>query len=1061
MPSLRPQFASLSSQPAPVGQDPVVRCQNPVVWCQDPVVWCQDPVDPVGQDPVVWCQDPVSHNPVVRYQDPVEKDTHRRTLTQEDAEKEARKQLQDLRLQGKPVTFLRPTAPFTYLGVMLTMTLNWKPQHTAMITQLRQKLDRLRRSFASARQAIHIIKTAIIPSLAYSFCVVPCTPGDLDLFDRAVNQCVKHKLNLPLGTPNAVIRDDIDKLGLGISSAAQEYHARNTTALVSSLQSADNTYAHISRCMLHKQITWLYAQAAKHGHRTPNLLQHTLRARQLLHTTTTNLFAPHEGAPLYPKETKALGQVITQSASPLPRDIVSACITCLKSLGLTHPSELICQDNIHIMSGDSLRKRSGTKLTPHITAHTGPRYTDIRAYMTAKTLAKDTQPPTPNPITATARSKLTNNVPKPPTAKQPTPQPRIGSKRPAEDRHTEADDRHTQTIPDVVTHIPIMTLANLNTWKADTARQHKDEKLGIMLGAMYDHQESITAIDGWHWNGNNQESYYNVHWRPTIIEKWALQMYKKEGYTPAHTEDICRADAEHVCTCELCWEPKEDSPMCNNCMRAYHPACLAKTGLAGQARDDHWLCPVCAHGEDDLKTAMRNSVETDLIKAHWHPTTETKPLILAYIDYTDKKNEYDADNSKRQEARRRPLDAALPEHTRQGLPDPHTWIPRCTDLHSRATFNTSPVNPQTDIVGTGSGHYKHMHLPADRELPATGHMRQPNQIAPPFRTTSSMVIPNWRTVTYTDGSCMQGTDRAPSRKVGAGVYTPENDERLTIALPDHNTINRAELAAIHAAIKSGATHIATDSLCSIYQIRRALANPMSIRTHHHRDILADIATLIMNSRDTIHLRKVRAHSGIIGNEAADTLAKHAAMYSGAVFSTSGNVKQARHFMELAQRRQAYLANKGRKEVEYHTGQLVLLNTKNLRMKPDLPQAMARMHAVFHVSLLRPYTSEHPHLPPPVEWLDEAPLYEVEKLLAHRGVRAATVTSSTLGLTSELQKADYARRKATIDSGNLEVVLNALNEFDLAINTNIIDFTVGTRAAKVALAKCLVPSHRGT
>ncbi|KAJ9512185.1 hypothetical protein QJQ45_012664 [Haematococcus lacustris] len=127
-----------------------------------------------------------------------------------------------------------------------------------------------------------------------------------------------------------------------------------------------------------------------------------------------------------------------------------------------------------------------------------------------------------------------------------------------------------------------------------------------------------------------------------------------------------------------------------------------------------------------------------------------------------------------------------------------------------------------------------------------------------------------------------------------------------------------------------------------------------------------------------------------------------------------NVKQARHFMELAQRRQAYMANKGRQEVEYHTGQLVLLSTKNLRMKPgkakkllprfigpfkvlehvgpvavrlDLPRAMARMHPVFHVSLLRPYTSEHPHLPPPVEWLDEAPLYEVEKLLAHRGVRA--------------------------------------------------------------------------
>ncbi|MGQ3168990.1 MAG: reverse transcriptase domain-containing protein, partial [Hydrogenophaga sp.] len=385
-----------------------------------------------------------------------------RCSTQADAEKEARNHMQDLRLQGKPVTFLRPSAPFAYLGVLLTMTLNWKPQHTAMVTTLRQKLERLRRSFASARQAIHMIKTAIIPSLAYSFCVVPCTPGDLDLFDRAVNQCVKQKLRLPLGTPNAVIREDIDKLGLGISSTAQEYHARNTTALIHSLQSADATHAHISRCMLHKQITWLYAQAAGQGHRMLNMLQHTLRARQLLHATTANLQATHEGLPLYPVETKLLGQLITQSTSPLTRDIVSACITCLKSLGITHSSELTCQDNTHIISGDSLRERHGkkvkqkhiialnrltamatqahcptaleakaiqerrditpnlpaerrriqpwaaglTELTPHTTARKepGPRYADIRSYATATTNAKTAEPPTPDPIPVNANT---------------------------------------------------------------------------------------------------------------------------------------------------------------------------------------------------------------------------------------------------------------------------------------------------------------------------------------------------------------------------------------------------------------------------------------------------------------------------------------------------------------------------------------------------------------------------------------------------------------------------------------------------------------------------------
>ncbi|KAJ9511013.1 hypothetical protein QJQ45_002805 [Haematococcus lacustris] len=1141
-----------------------------------------------------------------------------RCSTLADAEKQARRELQHVRLQGKPVTYLPPTAPFAYLGVLLTMTLNWKPQHMAMAAQLKQKLERLRRSFASARQAIHIIKTAIIPSLAYSFCVVPCTPGDLDLYDRAVNQCVKKKLRLPLGTTNAVIREDIDKLGLGISSTAQEYHARNTTALIHSLQSADDTHAHITRNMLHKQITWLYAQAAKHGHRMLSMLQHTLRARQLLHATTAQLKATHQGEELYPKETKLLGQLITQDNSPLPHDIVNASITCLKSLGIKHASELqqAIADDTYIISGKMLKDRFGnkvkqkhyialnklaamasrdkcptaieakaiadkrdttlnlpaaqrkikhwaaglTELAPIVAEEDSKhRYADIRSYAVAK--QPPTQPPAQEPTAECAHqpddtrrrsSRLRNKaLNPPPTTPQPKPPPKIGNKR-------QADDRHTQTIPETVVHIPIMTLESLSSWKVNAACGRNAKELGITLGAMYDHQESITKIDGWHWNGINKESYYNVHWRPTIIEKWALPMCKEEGYTPMHTEDISRADAKHACTCELCWEPIGDSPMCNSCMRAYHPACLAQTGLAGKTANNHWLCPVCAHGSDDLKGDMKQSAATDLLQVHWHPTTEPKALIQAHIDYTAKQKEYDAENNRRQGTGRPPPDAGLPGHTRQGLPDPHTWMPRCIDLHSKATFQVSPVNPQTDIEGTGrcettiqqhahittpatsegsqgptlpqyslpthviahdeagrtvglitkskqqdlatwlqhtphprdhatemvallrrhdtqntpqpiqaaqdqaistlynthhfpstvqrwanpltvraetttywspdindtaygahhncllvrhtglstwnvpaedaialkcirhaihsatqeeamatillipgkkgisypkhidmlrsypeycqhiatiplnkpnaaaksdkhaklityivwnqagqqlvthgnpqgwlantatalhprlrthpalakpsqhnqptplpSGNHKHRGLPADHELPSTGHTRQTNQPAFQPTTPTHRAIPEWKKVTYTDGSCIKGTEGA---SVGAGVYTPASDARITIALAGDTTINRAELIAILSALQAGAKRIATDSLCSLYQIRRALANPMSLRTHRHKDILAKIATILTNSQDTVHFFKVRAHSGIIGNEGADALAKHAARH---------------------------------------------------------------------------------------------------------------------------------------------------------------------------------------
>ncbi|KAJ9532587.1 hypothetical protein QJQ45_010678 [Haematococcus lacustris] len=111
---------------------------------------------------------------------------------------------------------------------------------------------------------------------------------------------------------------------------------------------------------------------------------------------------------------------------------------------------------------------------------------------------------------------------------------------------------------------------------------------------------------------------------------------------------------------------------------------------------------------------------------------------------------------------------------------------------------------------------------------------------------------------------------------------------------------------------------------------------------------------------------------------------------------------------------AAYANKARRDVEYKVGQKVLLSTKNLKLRPgkarklipryvgpfeilllvgavavklDLPASMSRLHPVFHVSLIKPYTgTDVGFMPPPVTWMDKTPVYYVERLLDHKGVK---------------------------------------------------------------------------
>jgi hypothetical protein len=107
-----------------------------------------------------------------------------------DPSTQPRAQLKDkIKVQGQYTQFIKFTDPFMYLGIALTMSLDWSHQQKKMTKNLTNKLNnKLNKSYASPFQTNNIINTAIIPSIAYAFPVVPCTPNLLNTWDQKISR---------------------------------------------------------------------------------------------------------------------------------------------------------------------------------------------------------------------------------------------------------------------------------------------------------------------------------------------------------------------------------------------------------------------------------------------------------------------------------------------------------------------------------------------------------------------------------------------------------------------------------------------------------------------------------------------------------------------------------------------------------------------------------------------------------------------------------------------------------------------------------------------------------
>ena len=130
------------------------------------------------------------------------------------------------------------------------------------------------------------------------------------------------------------------------------------------------------------------------------------------------------------------------------------------------------------------------------------------------------------------------------------------------------------------------------------------------------------------------------------------------------------------------------------------------------------------------------------------------------------------------------------------------------------------------------------------------------------------------TEVYTDGSCADA--EGAGAVAGYGCYFPQSEERLCGRVPGRpQTAQRAEVCAVCAALShtedGSRVRLFTDSQYVVSQFEKlGLFRANGAEGEAHSDLWRQIALLTRSRK--VEVEKVKAHTGVEGNEEADRLA---------------------------------------------------------------------------------------------------------------------------------------------------------------------------------------------
>ena len=119
--------------------------------------------------------------------------------------------VEQIKIHTTEIPFYHPhTDPYKYLGVDITPTFNWAFHLDTILTETNHKAERLLSCALSKAQEMRILRTAIDPSITYSFTTGCMTELDISKNDAIRKRTCERSNGLPVSTSSAMVHQDTD-----------------------------------------------------------------------------------------------------------------------------------------------------------------------------------------------------------------------------------------------------------------------------------------------------------------------------------------------------------------------------------------------------------------------------------------------------------------------------------------------------------------------------------------------------------------------------------------------------------------------------------------------------------------------------------------------------------------------------------------------------------------------------------------------------------------------------------------------------------------------------------